>query len=113
MARGKVVVGTAAGTVLAFPIACRQEPEATGCAPEWTATTGGSVSSTPAIAGELVYVGSDDGFIYGYLLACRPGVCNASWASGLRGPVSASPSVSDGAVYVASEDGTIHRWSLP
>ena len=65
----------------------------------------------------MVFVGSDDGFLYGYPLKCRPatnpGPCSAVWASGTSAPITASPAIVDGAVYVSSEDGTVRRWSLP
>ncbi len=65
----------------------------------------------------MVFVGSDDGFLYGYPLKCRPTgkplTCQAVWASGTSAPISASPAIVDGAVYVSSEDGTVRRWSLP
>ena len=65
----------------------------------------------------MVFVGSDDGFLYAYPLKCRPAgnprLCAAVWASGTSAPITASPSIVDGAVYVSSEDGTVRRWSLP
>jgi len=121
VADGYVVAGTDAGSVMAFPIACADRD--TGCAPVWVAATGGPVLSSPAVTGSdapggpMVFIGSDDGFLYAYLLKCRPaaspGLCAAVWASGTSAPITASPAIVDGAVYVTSEDGTIRRWSLP
>jgi outer membrane protein assembly factor BamB len=120
IADGVIVVGTEAGSVMAFPAACADQ--AVGCPPTWTAVTGGPVRSSPAVSGAapggaMVFVGSDDGFLYGFPLACRPSgsppTCQALWASGTSAPISASPAIVDGALYVSSEDGTIRRWSLP
>ncbi len=120
VADGLVVVGAMGGSVMAFPVACADR--ATGCAPTWTAVTGGPVRSSPAVSGAapggpMVFVGSDDGFLYGYPLKCRavgkPPRCPAVWASGTSAPISASPAIVDGAVYASSEDGTVRRWSLP
>ena len=65
----------------------------------------------------MVFVGSDDGFLYAYPLKCRPTgkplLCAAVWASGTSAPITASPAIVDGALYVSSEDGTVRRWSLP
>lgn len=115
-----MVVGSMAGSVMAFPVAC-SDTEA-GCAPLWTATTGGAVRSSgaaagPAPGGPVVFIGSDDGYLYAYPLKCRPtgnpARCAPVWASGTPGAISASPAIVDGAVYVSSEDGTVRRWSLP
>jgi outer membrane protein assembly factor BamB len=67
----------------------------------WNYTTGGSVSSSPAVAGGCVYVGSKDGYVYCF---------NASsgekfWGLPTGTEVSSSPAVSDGRVYVGSDDG--------
>ena len=120
VAEGYVVVGTMAGSVMAFPLACSDAVN--GCAPLWTADTGGAVRSSAAIGGAAsggpaVFIGSDDGFVYGYSLRCRnsgsPARCQPVWASGTRGAISGSPTLVNGVLYAASEDGTIRRWSLP
>ena len=36
------------------------------CPPLWTATTGGQVFSSPAVANGVVYVGSTDGKLYAF-----------------------------------------------
>lgn len=38
----------------------------------WSATTGGAVVSSPAVANGHVYVGSDDGSVHAYALAVPP-----------------------------------------
>jgi hypothetical protein len=106
---------------MAFPVACADRD--TGCAPLWTGITGGPVRSSPAVTGSsaqggpMVFVGSDDGFLYAFPLKCRgvgrPPICSAVWASGTSAPITGSPAIVDGAVYATSEDGTIRRWSLP
>jgi outer membrane protein assembly factor BamB len=115
VAESRVVVGTLAGSVQAFAVACGDREA--GCPPLWTATTGGPVRSSaavggPASGGAILFVGSDDGFVYAYRLGCAA-ACQASWASGTRAAISASPALVDGVLYVSSEDGTVRAWSLP
>jgi outer membrane protein assembly factor BamB len=53
----------------------------------WNSTTGGAVSSSPAVANGMVYVGSDDGSVYAY--AVTPA---SSVASSTRRAISSRPS---------------------
>ena len=62
----------------------------------WTFTTGGAVTTSPAVVDGKVYFGSDDGSIY---------AVNASsgaliWNYSTGGPVQSSPAVVEGVVYV-------------
>src|SRR4051794_13641983 len=58
------IVGTGAGTGLyAFPTTC---PSTDSCAPLWTASTPAAITSSPAVAGGMVYVGSLDGTLYAF-----------------------------------------------
>jgi outer membrane protein assembly factor BamB len=78
---------------------------------DWTATTGGAVLSTPAIAGGVAYVVSTDGRLSAFdatgAVGCAgtPKTCAPLWKSvDLGGPVSSSPAVAGGLVYAASGD---------
>jgi len=63
----------------------------------WTYTTGGSVDSSPAVAGGVVYVCSQDGEVY----ALNAATGTRIWTSAIGRTVS-SPAVVDGVVYVGS-----------
>src|SRR5262249_22768419 len=91
------------------------------CAPLWTATTGGHITSSPAVSGELyhlpqgsVFLGSLDGELYSFdargTVRCSgtPQVCTPLWVATLGGPVESSPAVADDLVYVGSRDHQLH-----
>jgi outer membrane protein assembly factor BamB len=62
----------------------------------WTFTTGDSVETSPAVVDGLVYVGSDDGFVYA--LNATDG--ELIWKYNTYGPVQSSPAIVDGVVYI-------------
>jgi outer membrane protein assembly factor BamB len=64
----------------------------------WNFTVGKEVASSPAIAGGLVYVGSNDGKIYA--LDTISGAC--IWRYSTEGMVVSSPSIANNIVYVGS-----------
>jgi outer membrane protein assembly factor BamB len=70
----------------------------------WTHPTGSAVESSPAIAGGVAYVGSDNDDVYA--LNAATGAVLWSYATG--GPVYSSPAVAGGVVYVGSEDGSVY-----
>ncbi len=70
----------------------------------WRAETGGDVDSSPAIAGGVVYVGSNDGRLYAFDLAT--GV--ARWSRDLGAPVNSSPAVAGGRVFVQTRAGVLY-----
>jgi len=70
----------------------------------WSYTTGGSVRSSPAVTGDRVYVGSDDGKIY--CLNADSGSPIWSYATGSS--VFSSPAVTGDRVYIGSDDGKIY-----
>jgi len=71
---------------------------------QWNYTTGGSVISSPAVAGDKVYVGSGDNKTY-----CLDDSTGASiWNYTTGGWVQSSPAVADGRVYVGSDDGKVY-----
>ncbi len=71
---------------------------------KWKFHTGGSVLSSPAVAGDTVYVASNDGFLYA--LAAADGQQRWRFATGAR--VTSSPAVAGGIVYVNSYDGNVY-----
>ena len=70
----------------------------------WKFETAGRVISTPAVVGDLVYVGSTDGALY----AVNRADGTQRWKFETEGPIASSPAVSDGMVYVSSLDGNIY-----
>jgi outer membrane protein assembly factor BamB len=67
----------------------------------WNYSTGGSVDSSPAIVGGVVYVSSTDG--YTYALNALTG--KQTWNYSNPSSTSCSPAVSDGVVYVTAQNG--------
>jgi len=71
---------------------------------QWNYTTGGSVSSSPAVVDGKVYVGSED-----YKVYCLDALTGAHiWNYTTGGSVSSSPAVVDGKVYVGSHDAKVY-----
>ena len=70
----------------------------------WKFHTDGGVASSPAVAGGMVYIGSDDHHVYA--LDQESGVLKWKFKSGSR--VSSSPAVSGGLVYFGSFDGNFY-----
>lgn len=83
-------VYVAADRMYAFAVDTREQ--------RWTADIGGSTSSTPAVAGDRVIVGSNDGHVYAFSASGG----TESWKVATGGPVLAPPVVADGVVYVGS-----------
>ena len=71
--------------------------------PLWTFTTRARADSSPAIAGGRVFVGSNDGRVYGLDLASGKKV----WEYEAASPVTSSPAVAKGKVVVATADGQV------
>ncbi len=80
---------------------------------------GGAVRSSPTIAGDRVYVGSDDGGVYGFdangVNGCggEPGqlwICGSVFTVKTGGAVRSSPAVVGNVVYVGSTDGTLYAY---
>ena len=82
----------------------------------WAGTTGGSVSSSPAIVGGVAYAGSNDGKLYAFDAAgannCSgtPSTCTPLWTGATGGPISSSPSVAYGSAFVGSTDGKLYAF---
>src|SRR3954464_10518969 len=116
MSKSKLVARLAA--VLAAPAALgaqamfRGGPEHTGIyqstnptltSVAWKVKIGREIISSPVVAGDAVYVGSDDGNLYS--IDRRDGTVR--WKFATHGPVRSSPAVADGVVFVGSIDGRI------
>lgn len=83
-------------------------PDVTGPVDEietqWSVETGAGVPSSPAVAGETVYVGSGDGRVYA--LSTVDG--SEQWTFETGDVVASSPAVADGTVYVGSRDTRVY-----
>jgi len=70
----------------------------------WNFTTGNWISSSPAVAGGVVYFGSEDGTVY----ALREDSGNVIWKFPTGTYVSSSPEISNGTVYIGGGDGNLY-----
>jgi outer membrane protein assembly factor BamB len=73
----------------------------------WQASTGGAISSTPALANGVVYVGSGDARLYAFTASTGALV----WSGTTGGAVSSSPAVANGVVYVGSADTKVYAFA--
>ncbi len=69
----------------------------------WSTATGGPVRSSPVVADGMVFVGSNDGKLYGLDLTSGA----VKWSQAAVGPVSAAPTLVGDAVIVPSEGGAL------
>jgi outer membrane protein assembly factor BamB len=74
--------------------------------PVWSFATQGPVWGSPAVAGGVLYVGSDDGRVYAVDVKQR----RQRWAQATGGPVRSTPLVAQGRVIVCSDDGFLHAF---
>jgi outer membrane protein assembly factor BamB len=70
----------------------------------WKFKTAGRVLSSPAVIGDVVYVGSTDGSLY----AVNRSDGTERWKFTTRGPIASSPAVAAGLVYISSVDGNVY-----
>jgi outer membrane protein assembly factor BamB len=71
----------------------------------WNYTSGGPVYSSPAIAGGVVFVSSDDGNVY----ALNASTATLIWRYSTTGSlVDSSPAVAGGVVFVGSDDKVVY-----
>jgi outer membrane protein assembly factor BamB len=71
---------------------------------DWTFRTGGTIRSSPALANNVIYVGSDDGRLYA--INAQDGTPLWNFATG--GKITSSPAYANGVIYVTSWDGKIY-----
>jgi hypothetical protein len=70
----------------------------------WDYTTGGSLSSSPAVVGGKIYVGSTDNKVY-----CLDALTGALiWNFTTGGSITSSPAVANGSIYVGSTDNKVY-----
>jgi len=72
--------------------------------PIWKYPTGGPVRSSPAVAHNTIFIGSNDGSVHAINASTGLGV----WTFATGGPVASSPAVANGMVFVGSDDGTLY-----
>jgi eukaryotic-like serine/threonine-protein kinase len=70
----------------------------------WTFATNARVESSPAIAGDRVFVGSNDGRLY--VLNLTTGA--KLWEFNAGAPLSASPAIANGRLVIGSQDGRLY-----
>ena len=99
--------------------ACSRQRAASNGNLLWRADIGAAVGSDPSIAGQVVYVGADNGKVYGFdaggVSRCsgNPVTCQPLSALTTGGPIRTSPVIANGFVYVGSDDGALHAFGLP
>jgi outer membrane protein assembly factor BamB len=72
----------------------------------WRAPTGRKVDSTPLVAGDIVYVGSDDRNFYAFDAATGRRI----WSYETGGRVSSSPTYGEGLILIGSDDGALYAF---
>ena len=70
----------------------------------WTFPAGSAFRSSPALAGDALYLGNNDGSVY----AVDAGSGTERWRVRTGGRVTGSPAVVDGVLYVGSHDGKVY-----
>jgi len=70
----------------------------------WRFQSGGIIHSSPSLADNIIYVGSDDGNLYA--LDADSGAVLWEFPTGDK--IESSPAVADGVVYVGSYDGKLY-----
>ncbi len=70
----------------------------------WQFATGDAVRSSPVIADDVLYIGSNDGFVY----ALDAATGTERWRFETGGRITGAASVADGSVYAGSADGYVY-----
>jgi len=70
----------------------------------WKFQTGAPIFGSAAVVGGVVYVGSDDGFLY----ALDEATGSLKWKFETQGRIASTPAVRDGVVYFGSYDGAFY-----
>ena len=73
-----------------------------------TGVTGGMVESSPAVAHDVVFVGSDGGSVYA--LSASAATATQVWKYKTPAPVFSSPAVAEGEVFVGSENDNVYAF---
>jgi outer membrane protein assembly factor BamB len=119
VANGVAYVGTSDGRLMAFDAAGNTNCSGSGprtCQPLWSAQLGNqAITSTPAVANGVVYVGTQFGFLEGFdasgsTCGGAPKVCFPMWQSVQIGAIKSSPVVANGKVYIGSNDTDLYSF---
>jgi outer membrane protein assembly factor BamB len=81
---------------------------ASSLALDWTAHTGNFITSSPAVAGGLVYIGSADGSMYAFNYATGATVWSVNVGSAID---LSSPTVAGGVAYVGAQNSKLYAFS--
>jgi outer membrane protein assembly factor BamB len=73
---------------------------------QWRYQTGGMIHGTPTVAEGVVYLGSEDGFLY----AIDAVTGDLRWKFDAHSPIDSSAAIVEGAVYFGGRDGRL--WSI-
>jgi outer membrane protein assembly factor BamB len=79
--------------------------------PAFAGITGGAVSSSPAVANNVAYVGSGDGYLYAFdargVTGCNASLkrCDPLWKANLHNTAPGDPTVANGIVYITTPGG--------
>jgi outer membrane protein assembly factor BamB len=78
----------------------------------WTAQTSSKIPSSPAVANGVVYVGSQDFYLYAFKAAgCgEQAICQPLWTAQTSNYINSSPAVANGVVYIGSTDGRLYAF---
>jgi outer membrane protein assembly factor BamB len=80
-------------------------------APAFAGITGGAVESSPAVANNVAYVGSRDGYLYAFdargITGCNASLkrCDPLWTANLHNIYPGDPTVANGIVYIVTPGG--------
>ena len=111
---GSTFVGAPHSYLYAFAAGGEGCSPAADCAPLWKGEAGGPIVSSPAVAGGVVYAGSNDNSLYAFdASGCGAAVCQPVWTAATMGPVQSSPAVAGGVVYVGSDVGGLYAFDAP
>ncbi len=70
----------------------------------WEFEAEGVIRSSPAVVGNTIYVGSEDGRLY----AVDATTGEKLWDISTGGKITSSPAVADGTIYIGSDDGNLY-----
>lgn len=88
---------------------------APSCEPQWQGHTKNGITGTPAVAGDVVLVGSADHFLYAFASGGCGGarLCPPLWKGRLQDAVvDSSPAVAGGIVYIGDYGGRLSAFAL-
>jgi outer membrane protein assembly factor BamB len=82
------------------------------CMPLWRSSLPARSFSTPAVTGDLAYVGAEDGKLYAFdASGCGESFCTSLWSAQTGAAIErSSAAVAYGLVYVGSNDGNVYAF---